>query len=259
MSQQIAPISVAQSLMRHELFAFSSRTINDLFGLNKYKTSRLLSRMQQAGLVIQLERGKYLLLGLSPERVLSNPLFIASYVVTPAYVSFWSALHYHGLTEQVPRTVFVATTRRKQELVFRGMHFKFVTLKPKAFFGYQRQTLAELPVVVADQAKAILDSLALPEYAGGLPEVAKALQMALSDHGVEVSTLIDYASRLENASLSSRLGYLLESLGQPIAGLQAARGPVKLDPHRVKQGAFDSRWQLFLNIDKTDLFPEGVA
>jgi hypothetical protein len=43
-----------------------------------------------------------------------------------------------------------------------------LTIKPASFFGYRREMLAGLPVLVADEAKAILDSLSLPQYAGGV-------------------------------------------------------------------------------------------
>ena len=258
MSQKIDPISIAQTLLQKELFSFNSKTIGDLFELDEFQTANVLNRMKKTGLVMQIERGKYLLLALSPEKVLSNPLYIGSHLVLPSYISFWSALHYYGLTEQSPRTVFVATTRRKKELTFRGTHFKFVTLKPEAFFGYQREVLAELPVVVADQSKAILDSLTLPEYAGGVAEVAKALQIAVRENKIDNLTLINYADRLDNASLSSRLGYLLETLGQFTSGLKASKGPVKLDPQRSLEGPFNRHWQLYINIDQDDLFPQGV-
>lgn len=258
MSQQITPISAAQILIQNELFAFNSKTVRDLFELDKFQTSNLLKRMEQTGLAMRVERGKYLLLGLSPEKVLSNPLYIGSHLITPGYVSFWSALHYHGLTEQAPRMVFVATTRRKKELILREMHFKFVMLKPNAFFGYQREILADLPVIVADQPKAILDSLTLPQYAGGVPEVAKALQIAVTESAIDVPTLIEYTARLGNASLTSRLGYLLELLGQSTRGLVAAKGPVNLDPQRPREGAFNQRWRLYLNVDQDNLFPQGV-
>lgn len=74
MVQQITPISAAQKLIQNELFAFNSRTISALFGLDKFQTRNLLERMEQAGLVARIEQGKFILLGLIPEKVLSNPL-----------------------------------------------------------------------------------------------------------------------------------------------------------------------------------------
>lgn len=259
MTQQITPISAAQIRIRNELFAFNSRTISTLFGLDKFQTRGLLDRVEQAGLVARIEQGKYLLLGLTPERVLSNPLYVGYNLVTPAYISFWSALHFYGFTEQGPRTTFVATTRRKKDLAFREMNFKFVTLQPLSFFGYRRKMLGELPVVVADEAKSILDSLSLPQYARGVSEVAKALQIALSQGSLEMLILLEYAERLQNASFRSRLGYLLELLGQSTSGLKASRGPVKLDPQNPACGSFNERWKLYINIEPKDLFSQGVA
>ena len=259
MGQQITPISATQRLLQNELFAFNSRTISALFGLDKFQTLNLLDRMEQDALVVRIEQGKFLLLGLTPERVLSNPLYIGCNVVTPAYISFWSALHFHGFTEQAPRTTFVATTRRKKDITFHEMNFKFITLQPRAFFGYRREMLAELPVVVADEPKSILDSLSLPQYAGGIAEVAKALQIALSQGSLEMPLILEYAERLQNASLRSRLGYLLELLGQSIGSLKPSKGPVKLDPQNPAHGSFNNRWKLYVNIEPEDLFPQGVA
>ena len=259
MAQQITPFSAAQTLFSNELFSFNSRTFSALFGLDKFQTNNLLNRMEKAGLVARIERGKFLLLGLTPEKVLSNPLYIGSHLITPVYVSFWSALHFHGFTEQVPRTVFIVTTHRKKEVTFREMHFQFITLKPHHFFGYRREMLADLPVVIADEAKAILDSLALPQYAGGLAEVAKALQIATSEERLNTQVMFDYVERLQNASLSSRLGYLLELLGKSTEGLHPSKGPVKLDPQRSARGDFNQRWQLYINVTQEELFPQGVA
>ena len=71
--------------------------------------------------------------------------------------------------------------------------------------------------------------------------------------------MFDYAERLQNASLSSRLGYLLELLGLPAENLQVSKGPVKLDPQRPARGAFNRRWQLYINVTQEELFPQGVV
>jgi predicted transcriptional regulator of viral defense system len=185
--------------------------------------------------VAGVERGKYLLLGLTPEKVFSNPLYIRANLLSPSYISYWSALHFHGLTEQVPRTVSVATTRRKSQISFRGTRYRFVTIKPGAFFGYRRETLDGLPVPIADEAKSILDSLTLPEYAGGITEVSNALRTAFSGQALDVRQLIE------------------------VEGLRPSRGPVRLDPRLAERGTFHSRWRLYVNISPDDLFPKGIV
>jgi predicted transcriptional regulator of viral defense system len=99
----------------------------------------------------------------------------------------------------------------------------------------------------------------LPQYAGGLPEIAKALQSAVSGDSPVLDLLLEYAERLKNGSLCSRLGYLLELLGQPAGGLKASSGPARLDPGRTSRGQFNKRWQLYVNVEPDELFPAGVV
>jgi predicted transcriptional regulator of viral defense system len=259
MKRLIDSIYVLRRLHESNLYALTPRLLADLFDLDRRDVHRLVARLKSEGLIQEVERGKYLLLGLEPARVLSNPLFIASHLATPAYVSYWSALHFYGFTEQVPRTTFVATTKKKRPLAYRGFRFQFVTVKPAKFFGYRREPVGDLPVVIADEAKAIVDSLDLLHYAGGIGEVAQALQAALPE-GVEVSTLIEYANRMGNKSLGSRLGYLLECLGQPTNGLLHSDSPVKLDPSRPRTGSTAPWWQTIVNVPQDQLLArEGVG
>ena len=257
MAEYLSPISVAQRLHQHDLFYFTPSLLADLFSLDRRQAYRLIARLKVEGLVDEVEKGKFLLLGLEPERVLSNPLFIASHLVVPAYVSYWSALHFYGFTEQVPLTIFVATTKKKRPVTFRDFSFRFVTVKPRKFFGYRREMLGDLPVLVADEAKAIVDSLDLPRYAGGIAEVAKALRAALEV--VDVDTLVEYANRVEDKSLGSRLGYLLETFGYPVEGLIRSASPVKLDPAYPRAGHTDSRWQVVVNVPESEMVPQGVG
>lgn len=258
MAEIVSTISVARKLRQSDLFYFTPSLLADLLGLTPRQAYRLVARLKADGLVDEVEKGKCLLLGLEPEMVLSNPLYIASHLVAPAYVSYWSALHYYGFTEQVPLTTFVATTRKKPPVCYRGLRLHYVVIKPNKFFGYRREVVGDLPIVVADEAKALVDSLDLPQYAGGIGEVARALRIVLET--VDVPTLIEYANRMENKSLGSRLGYLLELSGRPAEGLLHSASLVKLDPTRPRTGHTVTRWQIVVNIPEDELAGrEGVG
>lgn len=73
-----------------------------------------------------MERGVYLLIPLEAglERTWSeSPMVIAPYLIQPAAVAYWSALHYWQMTEQIPRTTFVQSTKRKRPVEIQGMRF----------------------------------------------------------------------------------------------------------------------------------------
>lgn len=251
------PIYIVRRLYAADIFYLTPRLLAGIFDLDRPQAYSLLERLTRQGLTVAVEKGKYLLVGLEPERVLGNPLFIATQLAHPAYVSYWSALHYHGLTEQVPHTVFVATTRKKRPLAFQGHRFRYVTIKPDKFFGYRRESVGDLPVVMADPEKALIDSLDQPRYAGGMAEVAHALAAAAPE--LDIPLLLDYAARMDDRSLASRLGYLLTAQGLPTDRLPVSATPVLLDPHLSAQGDYDARWRVRVNLSQAQLHKEGVG
>ncbi len=257
MTQKLSPIYIARQLRQHDLFYFTPYLLRVLFGVEHHQSYRLLAEMKAEQLIVEVEKGKYLLLGLEPERVLSNPLFIASQLTTPAYVSYWSALHFYGFTEQAPMTTFIATTKKKRPVVFQGMEFRFITIQPHKLFGYQRVLAGDLPILIADEAKTFIDCLDQPRYAGGFAEVANALRRALPS--LDAATLIAYANQLGDKSLGSRLGYLLGLLGYPAEALIRSASPVRLIADRAERGAFDSHWRVNVNASAAELFSEGVG
>lgn len=257
MSENLDPISIARRLQGLDLFFVTPRLLAGLFSLEIGQGYALVDRLETHGLVRKVEKGKYLLLGLEPERVLSNPFFIATQLATPSYVSFWSALHHYGLAEQVPQAVLVATTQKKRPVAFDGHRFQFVTLKPHKFFGYEREPLGGLPVLMADKAKALLDSLGQPRYAGGIAEVAHSLALALPD--LDLRLLIEYANRVQDRSLASRLGFLLECLGASVDGLSTSISPVLLDPTGGVVTTYNGHWRVRVNRTQDELFAQGVG
>lgn len=66
---------------------------------------RILSNLSKKGWVIRLRRGLYAGVGSLPNQAHINSFAIATHLVEPSAVSHWSALQYHGLTEQIPSTL----------------------------------------------------------------------------------------------------------------------------------------------------------
>lgn len=234
------------SVGRANLRVFSVKDAHLLTGMPRERCYQVLSQMKQKGTVSEIEGGKYVSTIPSPPDILS----IASNVIHPSYISFWSALSFHGFTEQLPRMVFIATTKRKRAIAYEDTQMKFITISPSRFFGYTR---LEGDVTMADKEKSLVDSLLLPRYAGGIHEFAKCLSNAWKE--IRAKALVDYASRMGNRSLIKRLGYLIDTLKLPIdAALtqrlrdELGKGYSLLDPLGRRSGGYDKRWMLRLNL-----------
>lgn len=136
-------------------------------------------------------------------------------LVSPAAIAHWSALNYHGMTEQLPRTVFVATNRPlshppKEAL---GIEFKIVALRPTKFFGIVRDWVDEQPFWITDKEKTIIDGLDLPRYVGGVGEIAKVLASAWEQ--LDEAKLREYAGKIGNSAVAKRQGPARPALGTP--------------------------------------------
>ena len=208
----------------------------------------------------RLEKGKYLIVPLSAgadSHYTENELVIASHLIAPYYVSYWTAFSHYGLTEQPTRTVYIATTKRRPPLLLHGVNYRFVALAQRKFFGHFRVWLGDKPVEMADRAKTIVDGLDHPELCGGIIEIAKGLWRGR--HEMDWKQLGVYAERMGNGAVLKRLGYLLDVIELGPLNLRdrlhkkLSAGYAVLDPFAPRKGTYNARWRVFVNVSEQDL------
>lgn len=95
---------------------FSFKEAQAISNLSPGSLKVLMYRMEKQGWIERIEKGKYLIipLGAKKGKYTINEFVIGYEVVKNAAVAYWSALNYHGFTEQIPNTVFIQTTSRKK-------------------------------------------------------------------------------------------------------------------------------------------------
>ncbi len=183
---------------KREMVIFTPTDIRRFLEISELNARRIIQNMNNKDLITRVERGKYILTETLNELDVYE---IVSDIFRPSYIAFWSALHIHSMTDQVPRTVFLATTRRKIALHLQGQTIRYVTIKEQMLFGYERHG----KVVVSDPEKTVIDCLRHPEYSGGVPHIYQALSKDL-----DPEKLVEYCTRTGSSAIASRLGYMLE-------------------------------------------------
>lgn len=174
----------------------------------------VLYRLKRKGRVEEIEKGKYLLV---PARAgyaaqwSEVPFLLVPQLIDVYYIGFWTALNYWGMTEQVPRTVFVATTKRKKDVEYGPTKFEFVTLAKRRFFGFVQEKGAGGVFMVSSREKTSVDCLLYPRYCGGLDEAIKGIWNARKK--LDFAILLDFSRRIGVSVVERRLGYVLELLG----------------------------------------------
>lgn len=231
-------------------------TTSDAVSILKEKTSsvtKLLHDLTKSRWLFRFSKGKYLILPLeagAEPKFTEHEFILASALISPYYISYWSALNYYGLTEQVSKTIFIATTKRKLEKELLGLKYKFITIGETKFFGYKAVQINNHTINIAEKEKAIIDCLDFSRNCGGIIEAIKAIDGSKDE--LDFDKLIAYAKKMQNAAVLNRLGYILDLL-QIKAEIKPGKHYVFLDPMGKKKGAYIKRWKVIENIPHKEL------
>ena len=161
------PTDAFGDLLRLQRPIIETREAAVRLGVSVSRASQLLRLLEESGLVRRLRRGLWAL------RPTVDPFSVPPYLTAPfpAYVSFWSALARHGMIEQVPRQIFVASLDRTQRITTTVGTYSIHHLAPELFDGFGG---SEEIGYVATPEKALFDTVYL-----GAPRGSQVLQPEL--------------------------------------------------------------------------------
>ncbi len=232
--------------------------IEDVLDVSYNEAKKIAHNLVEKKWLDRLKSGTYLIVPLEAGETgeyTEHEYVIASHLADPMYISYWTALNHHNLTEQVPLTVYAATTERVPERQIHNITYKFITLTEKKFFGYKTEAVSNHTVNIATVEKAIADCADHPEHCGGIIELAKALTNA---EDIDWKILVEYLLRMENGAAIKRIVYLSELLDIELPRRnelknEFTKGYSKLDPTRSDEGKHTKKYRLLLNISENEL------
>ncbi len=167
-------------------------------------------------------------------------------------------MNFWGMTDQIPYTVLVATTKKKRNFEYGGQRFEFVRLAERKFFGFTQQDAGSgKKFNVSSREKTIVDGLMHSEYCGGIVEITKAMWSARKE--VCWHEVLEAAERVQVDVVLKRLGYLLSVLdiegeiSRKIARMKKTSVHL-LDPLYGRKGATMSKeYGLVVNATRAEL------
>ena len=222
-------------LKENQISVFKIKDLSLLLQIKKIKTYNLIKSLKRKGMIKSV--GKRFLAFKDV-----NEFILATGIRYPSYISFWSALNYYGFSDQMPKKIFLVTTKYTKEI----NNFKYIILSKNKFFGYTKIG----GIIIAEKEKAIIDSLLFPKYSGGIKEIIKCMKVALKE--ININKLMDYAIRTENKAVLRRLGFILESINykKSLNNIKnkIGKGYELLEPSFKKKNNFNKKWLLDINI-----------
>jgi len=220
-----------------------------------------LYHLSNTGWITRLKRGLYIILSSFPGMTPVHEFEIAMALVQPSAISHWSALHFHGMTEQIPQRVYITTTqavpisravktRNKSQRSFsrevNGILYEFIKIKPERFFGIKDFWVGEVKLTITDPERTLIDGLISPKHFGGWAEIYSAFESHISS--LDLAKIIDYSLRLD-AVIVKRLGWIMEKAGVEDTILQkledvSTKGYRILDSTGPRKGHCNKRWMI---------------
>lgn len=237
--------------------SYSGKNIFTIKDIQRFvhKPRSLLDSLVRKKWVLKIKRGVYVIVPfeageLGAESYTIHSFVIASLLVEPYYIGYWSALNYHGLTDQTPPAVYIASTKPRNSRRILNTEFRFVTIPARKMFGTEETEIEKRKVVISSPEKTIVDCLDHPEHSGGVEEVAKTLYFAKDE--INPKKLVLFAKKIGNTAVLKRLGYLAEVLKledclKLLAVAKLGSGYSLLDPTLPKRGKIRETWKLVLN------------
>jgi len=140
-----------------DFIVFTTRDYANYQKLSMSAASKKLSRLKKNKLLTHVTKGVWANTG----HPYFHPASCVPYLLNneSGYVSFLTALHFHGLLSQIPKTIQVATTGHSRTLDSPVAYYEFIQIKPELMQEDLRWSETHLPYLLATAEKALIDVL----------------------------------------------------------------------------------------------------
>lgn len=147
------PAQAVKKIYDSGLYLFTTKTLKDIIGERKESTFfKFVSRLIADKILLKVEKNKYIL---NNSKI--DDFHLANFLYTPSYISFESALNYHGVIAQFPYEITSATSKKTNRKIFQDKIFSYIHIDKTLYWGY----IKKANFLIAGVEKAFLDQIYL--------------------------------------------------------------------------------------------------
>lgn len=222
---------------------------------NFKKAANILDKLTRKGRLIQIERGKYIVVPIKAPNQLWTPneFVTAKFWMgdVPYYIGYFTMYNYWGFTEQIPQTIFVLNTKRSYTKIIGNVSYKAVKIDERKYYGIKKIRIDEELVCISDKERTLVDFIYNP--IGSFENVKKVLEANLKQ--INIDKFIKYLISFPVISVRKRAGYILEKLNRNIPQLKKLKETignektfVALNPaNPSRKGKINKDWRIIVN------------
>jgi predicted transcriptional regulator of viral defense system len=153
---------------------------------------RFVSQLTRAGWLVRIKKGLYQVAAdLGALGTLALPNYVVAQLLHPgSYISFESALQFHGLHDQLMRSTTSIALKQHATVALQGISYRFVKTTEQYFYGFEEHLFAGHRAQIATVEKAIIDMV---QYHRSAYSADRVLEILSEDfHNVDQKRLTAY-------------------------------------------------------------------
>ena len=191
----------------HKLRVFRLNEVESLVG-NLNSAKDLLQNYKKQKLICQVRRDLYAATDLVSKQSLSNKFEIAGKITPTSYLSYQSALEFHGLAHQVFYDLWVSSNNRFTSFDFEGIRYQYC--ESKSMEGVISPHTSSF-IRVTNLERTVIDCIDKIERCGGLEELIQCFSLITY---LNEELLLDYLQVYNKQFLYQKAGFILEYFKQ---------------------------------------------
>jgi predicted transcriptional regulator of viral defense system len=217
----------------------------DLYNEDRAYLRKRVSKLTEQGWLKRIKKGIYVISDLGSRGSLPISHYsIVNLLVENAYISFESALQYHGWYDQLLTKISSVSLKQHKETVINGYTYMFVKTQSKYFFGWKSYQIDGQLVKIADREKALIDLIQFHRSRYSVDLVLEKLMTYKDD--LDFNRLNDLSLRTTIA-VQRIMGFLLDCAGisseELWLSLKGKTGVTKIS--NSKNNIYNSKWNLY--------------
>lgn len=212
-----------------------------------------LSSLVKRGYFGKVKRGLYYVIPPDSEPTDFSPaaLLVASKLTEDSRLIYSGAILARGIYHNFPHVIRITGSKRIGEITWGEFKIKFHHV-PAYELGFEEIPVSDVPVLVAREARIVVDGLYRPRFVGGFEEYLRVLDNIPS---IEPEEVVDYVFAYDRQGLVQKVGLILEinrerwGVSERLLKLLARKKtayPIPLDPSS-KARRLVSRWNLWVS------------
>lgn len=222
---------------------------------NYRKATSLLDNLAKRNRLIQLKRGKYLVVPLKApnQSWMPHEFVVASLWMgeIPYYVGYSSMYNYWGFTEQIPQKVTILNAETNRMRKIGKISFRAMKISSKKMFGIKKIKIDEEYVSISDKERSLVDFISKP--IGSWGNVQEVINEQIKK--IDVKKFVRYLNKFPVIAVRKRAGFMLERAGVSLEELSRLKSSIGRDNSyspfnpfiKSRKGAVNQDWKVILN------------